>query len=171
MKIKALLVTSAILLVPAMPSASAVDFIQQIDATVLNIHDYSVLSGNLDKAKSADSAKKIISTMNSKLSAVRSNLVTYDSSLSYNWKVLIDNDNANYPHRQLLKDFNIEAFAWFNFEQKVQQKISDCYKLKNDALACVVKNRKLAKNTELKNYTALTNTLDSIASWRKQYNR
>ena len=154
-----------------MPSAHAVDFIQEIDATVVGIHDYSVLSGNLDKSNKPVDAKKIVSSMNTKLSSIRKNLITYDSDLSYNWKVLIDNDNVNYPHRQLLKDFNVQAFAWFNYEQNLQKKITDCFKLKSKVLECVKKNRTAAKKAEIKNYTVLSDTLDSIASWRKQYNR
>ena len=109
--------------------------------------------------------------MNLKLGEIRRNLVKYDADLNYNWKVLIDNDNINYPHRQLLKDFDSQVFNWYNFEVAIQKQISNCFSKIGSSLSCVKQIRNASKKQELIKYSAITDTLDSIQSWRKQYNR
>jgi hypothetical protein len=155
----------------AVTSAQAVDFISEIDNAVVSIHDYSVLSGTINAKMSSSQMKTTVSKMNEKLKAIRIAIVKYDKDLTYNWKVLIENDNVNYPHRQLLKDFDTQVFDWFNYEQGLQKKVATCFKQKTDSVSCVLKFRKAAKNDELSRYSALTDTLDSIQSWRTRFNR
>jgi hypothetical protein len=153
------------------PRASATDFIAEIDSVVVSIHDYSVLTGKVSNKLSDTDIKNLTSKLNNQLSTIRNNIVKYDKDLSYNWKILIDNDNVNYPHRQLLKDFNIQVFDWFNNELRIQKNVKACFAKKSGQTNCVVAIRNKAKAIELKKYKALTDTLSEIQAWRTRYNR
>ena len=114
---------------------------------VVSLHDYSVLTGKLNSKLNVADMKSQVSKLNSQLTLVRKNIVLFDKDLSYNWKVLIDNDNVNYPHRQLLKDFNLEGFTLYNFEVGLQKQINQCYKNSNSGLVCVKKLRSNSKKS------------------------
>jgi hypothetical protein len=170
MKLKGLAVLVLMASVLPISKASATDFVVEIDNIVVAIHDYSVLSGTLNSKMSINDMKSVVSKMNTNLAQIRKQIVRFDSDVSYNWKVLIDNDNVNYPHRQLLKEFDSNTFSWYNNEQQLQKKVNSCFKSKS-AVSCVMSVRKAAKTQEIQKYSALTDTLDSIQAWRKQFNR
>jgi hypothetical protein len=155
----------------ALPNAAATDFLVGIDKIVVSIHDYSVLTGKVNNKLTIVEAKSLTSKLNNKLSLIRTNIVNFDKDLSYNWKILIDSDNVNYPHRQLLKDFDIQVFDWFNNELKIEENANKCLAQKTGQIQCLVQLRNKVRNSELKKYKALTETLSVIQAWRQRYGR
>ena len=153
------------------PQAFASDYINQIDDIVVIIHDYSVITGQIKSKMTVEQARILNSKLNLKLVEVRNKLVAYDSDLSKNWKYLIETDNTSYPHRQLLKEFDLNAYSWFNFERNLQQISSSCFSKKRGQVNCVIYQHNNAKKQELSKYAKLTDTLDSIQAWRKQFGR
>lgn len=151
--------------------AAATDFLVEIDGIVVSLHDYSVLTGKLNSKLNTADMRAQTSKLNNQLTLIRKNIVLFDKDLSYNWKILIDNDNVNYPHRQLLKEFNNQVFDWFNYELQIQKKSNACLLKKTNEVQCVLAVRSAAKNTELKKYKALTETLTAIQDWRTRYGR
>jgi hypothetical protein len=152
-------------------SANATDFIAEIDSTVVLLHEYSVMSGTFKPTMKEAEMRNLISNLNSNLESIRKGIVIYDADLAKNWKFLIDNDNYNYPHKQLLKSYDLEIFDWYSYQRKLNLDQVKCLSKKVGATKCVIQTRANAKSGELKRYQALTETLNSIQAWRKTYKR
>mgnify|MGYP003351500870 FL=1 len=125
-KVKVLLTLVISISALVVPKATATDFLVEIDGIVVSLHDYSVLTGKLNSKLNTADMRAQTSKLNNQLTLIRKNIVVFDKDLSYNWKILIDNDNVNYPHRQLLKEFNNQVFDWFNYELQIQKKSNAC---------------------------------------------
>jgi hypothetical protein len=151
-------------LVPA--PAQAVDLISELDKTVIAIHDYSVINGSITSKASTASIKDSVSKMNKQLSVIRASLLTFDKDVTKNWTFLGATDNAVYPARTTLRNYDLSAFSWYSFELAAQQKITNCYKQSGTAKACVLNLHAKNKKVELARYSKMSTQLKVVEKWR-----
>ena len=147
------------------------DLLLEIDQTVISLHDYSVTSARIANSSSAEYIRKVSSTLNSQLSAIRKNVTTLDKDLVTNWTYLGKVPNYTYPDRDTMHTFDLQVLAWYNFELKLQEKITNCYKTPNTSKSCVLKLRAANRKAEGNLYAKITKTLTSIEAWRKAAKR
>ena len=169
MKTKYLAVVPAIALsllwlVPA--PAQALDLISELDKTVIAIHDYSVINGAITSKASTATIKDSVSKMNKQLSVIRASLLTFDKDVTKNWTFLGATDNAVYPARTTLRNYDLSAFSWYSFELAAQQKITNCYKQSGTAKACVLNLHTNNQKVELARYSKMSNQLAVVEKWR-----
>jgi hypothetical protein len=151
-------------LVPA--PAQAVDLISELDKTVIAIHDYSVINGAITSKASTTSVKDSVSKMNKQLSVIRASLLTLDKDITKNWTYLGATDNAVYPARATLRNYDLSAFSWYSFELAAQQKITNCYKQSGMTNACVLNLHAKNKKSELARYSKMSTQRTIIEKWR-----
>jgi hypothetical protein len=86
--------------------------------------------------------------------------------LASSWKFLDAKANPIYPQRALLRQFDTQSFAWYNFELATQKSIVNCFKNSNSAKSCTIKVRSTRRAAETKLYAALNGTLTQVEKWR-----
>ena len=157
----------AFTLLGLMPAHSqAADLITQYDATVVSIHDYSVLNGRITTKASTSTVQSAASQMNKQLFVIKSALVTFDKALTKSWSFLSPTSNGTYPARTTFRSYDLAAYSWYSFELSEQTDISKCYSNVATSKKCVLAIRgKKAKN-ELAHYTAMTKQLTIMEKWR-----
>lgn len=160
-----------LLFLQAAPSFGAVDFITEIDSTVVSMHDYSVLSGQIKSTNAASSIQKINSLMNKQLGVIRSDITTLDADLNKSWTYLGTTPNFKFPARDVMRQFDLEVFNWYNLELKIQGQVLSCYDKASTSKQCVLKVRAKNSAAELKLYQKITDTLKQIEIWRKAAGR
>ena len=130
MKAKKRLATSALALcVLGLMSApaKAVDLVGEYDATVVSIHDFSVINGTITTKASSATVQAAVSKMNKQLFTIKTALVTFDKDLAKNWTYLSPTSNTTYPARTTFRSYDLAAYSWYSFELSQQQAITNCY--------------------------------------------
>jgi hypothetical protein len=174
MKIKSALTISvlAVALAGFIPaSAQGADLITELDSVVVSMHDYSLLNGQIAKKATTEQVQATVSRMNSQLFTIKSALSIYDSSVTKNWKFLSPKTNATYPARMTLRQFDLAAYAWYNYEVGAQKQIAKCYKNVATSKACVINWHTKHKSAELAKYSKVTDQLTIIQKWRTAVGR
>jgi hypothetical protein len=156
-------------LLPANSQAS--DLITELDQVVVAMHDYSLLNGQIALKASTSQVQSTVSRMNSQLFSIKSALSNFDKDLTKNWSYLSPKANTTYPARMTLRQFDLMAYAWYNYEVKAQNSIASCYKNVNTSKACVIKWHTAHSKTELAKYSKVTDQLTIIEKWRTSVGR
>jgi hypothetical protein len=149
------------------PAKADVDLLVELDSSVVAMHDFSVLSAQINSNSKPDSVKTINSSLNQQLGTIRTKLTKFDKDLTHNWVYLTVDANYLYPGRETLRKFDLTAFKWYTFELSAQKQITACYKNVATSTKCVSNIRAKNKASELKLYGAVTSVLNQIQVWRK----
>ena len=169
MKAKKRLATSALALcVLGLMSApaKAVDLVGEYDATVVSIHDFSVINGTITTKASSATVQAAVSKMNKQLFTIKTALVTFDKDLAKNWTYLSPTSNTTYPARTTFRSYDLAAYSWYSFELSQQQAITKCYTNVATAKKCVLAVHSKNQKKELAHYSAMTKQLTIMEKWR-----
>jgi hypothetical protein len=150
----------------AAPSSYAVDLISEYDATVVSIHDFSVINGKITKSASNATVQSAVSKMNQQLFTIKSSLQKFDKDLVKNWAFLSPTSNSVYPARTTFRSYDLAAFSWYSFELKEQQAATSCFKNVSSAKNCVLAVHSKDAKAELAHYSAMTKQLLIMEKWR-----
>ena len=162
----------AILIAGLLPnSAHAGDLITELDDVVVAMHDYSVLNGQITTKATVASVQSTVSKMNTQLFAIKTALSTFDADVTKNWTYLSVKANTTYPARMTLRQFDLTASAWYNYEVSAQKQIANCYKNVATSRTCVIKWHTKNKKAELARYSKVTDQLTIIEKWRTSVGR
>ncbi len=162
----------AIFIVGLLPSsAHASDLITELDSVVVAMHDYSVLNGQITTKSSVSAVQSTVSKMNTQLFAIKTALAAYDTDVTKNWAFLGVKANTTYPARMTLRQFDLTASAWYNFEVNAQKQIANCYKNVATSRSCVIAWHTKNKKAELAKYSKVTDQLTIIEKWRTSVGR
>jgi len=162
----------SILIVGLLPtSAHAGDLITELDSVVVAMHDYSLLNGQITTKASVSAVQSTVSKMNSQLFEIKTALSAYDADVTKNWVYLSVKANTTYPARMTLRQFDLMASAWYNFEVSAQKQIANCYKNVATSRTCVIKWHTKNKKAELAKYSKVTDQLTIIEKWRTSVGR
>lgn len=171
-KRRILVIALTIPIVGLLPAkAQAGDLINELDAVVVAMHDYSVLNGQIATKASSDAVQSTVSHMNSQLFTIKSALTIYDADLTKNWTFLSPKANTTYPARMTMRQFDLMASTWYNFEVNAQKQISKCYKNVATSKKCVISLHTKNAKVELEKYSKVTNQLTIIQKWRSSVGR
>jgi hypothetical protein len=151
-------------LLPA--QAQAANLITELDNTVVTIHDYSTINSKITAKSSPAVIQQAVSAMNQQLFTVKAALTPFDADLTKSWVYLGRTSNGTYPARAILRQFDLTAFAWYNFEISAQKEITACYKNISTSKQCVLKFHAKNKKNELARYGKVSAQLKIIEQWR-----
>jgi hypothetical protein len=146
--------------------ANAVDLVGEYDATVVSIHDFSVLNGQITSKASASAVQAAVSKMNKQLFAIKSALVAFDKDLTKNWTYLSPTSNTTYPARTTFRSYDLAAYSWYSFELSQQKAATSCYSNVATAKKCVLALHSKNQKQELAHYSAMSKQLTIMEKWR-----
>ncbi len=109
--------------------------------------------------------------MNKQLGVIRSDITTLDADLNKSWTYLGTTPNFKFPARDVMRQFDLEVFNWYNLELKIQSQVLSCYDKASTSKQCVLKVRAKNSAAEVKLYQKITDTLKQIEIWRKAAGR
>lgn len=158
-------VVGALLLQPT-ASFATVDLIHLLDTSVISLHNYSTTSAKISATSAESDIRNQVNSLNAQLSTIRANITNFDGYLAKSWNFLDAKANPIYPQRSLLRQFDTQLFAWYNFELGEQKSVVTCFAKAATAKKCTLAVRAAKKGAETKAYAALNSTLTQIEKWR-----
>ena len=165
------MVIPLVLLAGSTPAIAATDLVKDIDATVVSLHDFSVIASQQKQGATYNQVHATEVLLIKKLATIRAELTTLDSHLTKNWTYLSTAANYTYPDRDTMKKFDTQGFAWYNFQIGLHKKFGSCLSNSSTGVKCLLAAKKANSATEAKLYNTLATTLSEIEMWRKAAKR